>query len=114
MPTPNCPTSQWTSPNYPECGPDGTGLVLPANSVYDLTRPTSAADCAPGQTFACLKATAAADGAPLSPPKPYSCQCVSDDTSCREACGELYSIDARCDDTESDPILCGCAIVLLK
>jgi hypothetical protein len=90
-------------------------LVLPANSVCDLTRPTSPEDCDAGQIFACLKASGGVDGVPFPEPRPYGCQCVTDQPSCREECGELYSVDARCDAAEdAGSILCGCAIVVLK
>jgi hypothetical protein len=115
VPTPNCPTTQWTSPDYPQCAGPGDGLVLPANSVCDLTRPKSASDCGSAEIFACLKATGYADGTALSEPKPYACECVPDSESCRDECGELYSSDATCHEGD-DPtsILCGCAIIVLK
>jgi hypothetical protein len=115
MPTPNCPTTQWTSPDYPQCAGPGNGLVLPANSVCDLTRPKSASDCGSAEVFACLEATGYADGTPLSEPKPYACACVPDSESCRDECGELYSSDASCHEGDSPAsILCGCAIIVLK
>ncbi len=112
---PNCPTTQWASPDYPQCATQGEGLVLPANSVCDPTRPKSADDCGPGQTFTCLEATGYADGSPLSEPTPYGCACVPDSENCRDECGELYSVDAWCHEG-ADPtsILCGCAIIVLK
>jgi hypothetical protein len=115
IPTPNCPTTQWASPDYPQCAPNGDGFVLPANSVCDPSRPVSADDCAAGQVFACLEATAYADGTAFPEPKPYGCECVPDSASCRDECGAIYSVDASCHEGESPAsILCGCAVIVLK
>lgn len=111
-PLPDCVPAQWSCSNI-QCDP--AGIVDSYDCTCDPTRPKSAADCAADQTVACLTGymTTAANTEVYSG---FQCSCVPKEdcaTACQAVDGGPFK---RCieDQANGDPILCGCAPILLK
>lgn len=108
--TPDCPAAEWTC-TASICNYD-TGWQL-ADCKCDPSHPKSASDCKAGQAFVCLSTSSSAAG----PAQGFDCQCVPSNQSCAAECTSAYPGKAGqffdCD-AQAEPVLCGCAIVLLK
>lgn len=111
-----CAPSRWglcPVVGYLQCSPLGDGWVLPEPCACDVFGPLGPEDCKLGESFVCLKATAAADGVNGMSVTPFACVCIPTRLDC-SACENLQSkpknlacdIEARPDGVNS--IWCGC------
>jgi hypothetical protein len=114
---PNCPFSQWDCTNSTTagyCNYNGVyGLEIGSDCFCNSNRPQSAKDCASGFTFTCLDGVQS--GATTDTPFQCTCAPTPTDGYLCEACGSGYDADYSCQNqTAPEPVLCGCAIVVLK
>jgi hypothetical protein len=114
---PNCPFAQWDCTNSATagfCTYDAVyGIEIGSDCFCNSSRPRSAADCASGFTFTCLDGVQS--GATTNTPFQCTCAPTPTDGYLCEACVSGYNADYSCQtQTASEPVLCGCAIVVLK
>jgi hypothetical protein len=115
---PNCPFAQWdctSSATSGYCNYNAVyGIEIGSDCVCNSSRPRTAADCAPGFTFTCLDGVQS--GATTDTPFQCTCAPTPTDGYLCEACGTGYSnADYSCQtQTAPEPVLCGCALVVLK
>lgn len=118
-------------PAQMECGSAGSacagtydGWRIPEGCSCSDTRPASAADCGPDQSFVCLWGTERSDGTPYTEPVPFECSCLERGLSCYHECTAAgWNRDAVCESVTGEGgaagaansvTLCGCAVIVLK
>lgn len=121
-----CAPEQWScgSGSGAQCSSVGSGVVLPSGCVCDAERPTSAAQCASGQTFVCRQGVIGetfSGDVPTIDMVPFECSCVTASPDCRAcnavfgpATGRDYLCDSSAPDAGVGDVLCGCAVVYLR
>jgi hypothetical protein len=110
-----CEPEQWDCSGIDQtCNYDGNGFELPQGCACDESRPTSPADCDGGELLVCRNATSY-QGAPLEEPIPFECSCAAPADYCQTTCTEVFPdlYDASCQQ-DANPILCGCAVIVLR
>jgi hypothetical protein len=114
-PVPDCPMEQWACETY-ACESYEHRYRIPDDCHCDDTRPKSAADCAPEQTFLCRVGNGTSPDAGDTPLTIFACECVNRQSDCNDTCQSEDGVQAEClaDTSGSDTILCGCAVVVLK
>jgi hypothetical protein len=109
-----CTPAQWECSTYVDCS--GEGFRLPESCTCDTSRPQVPSDCPSGQTIACRKAVARADGRPFTEVVPFQCSCVPTASTCDTACDHAFPDTGTCDQVDSAgrSVLCGCAVIVLR
>jgi len=126
-PTLNCPPSQYTC-QYGGC--DGFNVSDTQYCTCDLSRPQTPLDCGDdgSKTMVCFDGVQYnASGNVVSQHVPYECQCFEKQPDCATACQTAVvalnrgPYSARCLNPDpnaaldpTEPVLCGCAPIVLK
>jgi hypothetical protein len=118
-----CPPEHWNcSATSPSCGYSARGWLLPANCACEPGRPTTAADCPPGEGLVCRRGSYDSQGQQLTREVPFECSCAPLSAGC-SVCDQIfpnYGDGLSCEQTVADAdvayttTLCGCAIVYLR
>lgn len=123
-PFPCVPAQFDCSATPPQCS--YPGWQVPENCRCDDTRPKSASDCAPDQTFVCRQGMERYDGAQYTEVVPFECTCVPAGNYCQQECSTAFSpMDYQCERAPSSAeggaagaaafdTLCGCAVIVLR
>lgn len=119
----NCPTTQWTC-KYGGC--DGYNLTGDY-CTCDAARPKTVADCLPGDAMVCIDGVQYnASANATTEHVPYECQCIPRQPDCLTTCevaagGVNAARMVRCTGADptaapdpTEPVLCGCAPIVLK